>query len=98
MFPPNPKPGNTPLPPQPKSPETRPSITIEQWIENLKCADRAFYNLLALEVWSIAKTMDGLIPGFWNRFMTNRQIALRQFMQQKRESTSHEPEVKLKGD
>jgi hypothetical protein len=98
VFPPHPKPDDTPPPPQQKSSESRPPISIEQWIENLKCADRAFYNQQALEVWSIAKTMDGLIPGFWNRFMTNRQIALKQFMQQKRKTASHEPEVKLKGD
>jgi hypothetical protein len=63
--------------------ESLQSIKIDQWIENLQRADRSFYNMMALEVWSIAKTMDGLIPGFWSRFMTNRQIALKQFMQQK---------------
>ncbi|QZZ20076.1 hypothetical protein J5X98_22770 [Leptothermofonsia sichuanensis E412] len=63
--------------------ESLESMNIDQWIENLRRADRSFYNMMALEVWSIAKTMDGLIPGFWNRFMTNRQTALKQFMQQK---------------
>lgn len=66
------------------------SINIDQWIENLQRADRSFYNMMALEVWSIAKTMDGLIPGFWNRFMANRQTALKQFMQQK---NAHHPEA-----
>ncbi|MCL6435438.1 MAG: hypothetical protein K6T90_14745 [Leptolyngbyaceae cyanobacterium HOT.MB2.61] len=68
---------------------------IDQWIENLRRADRSFYNMMALEVWSIAKTMDGLLPGFWNRFMTNRQVALKQFIQQKnlqRSKTEKRPE------
>ncbi|WP_421655254.1 hypothetical protein [Leptothermofonsia sp. ETS-13] len=75
--------------------ESLQSMDIEQWIENLQRADRSFYNIMALEVWSIAKTMDGLLPGFWNRFMTNRQIALKQFMQQKnlrRSSAENHPE------
>jgi len=58
-------------------------MNIDAWIERLRQADRSFYNLLALEVWSIAKTMDGLIPGFWHRFMENRQVSLKNFMKQK---------------
>ncbi len=38
------------------------SMNIDQWIETLQRSDRSFYNLMALEVWSIAKTMDGLLP------------------------------------
>jgi hypothetical protein len=69
-------------------PEPLRSMDIDQWVENLKRADRSFYNIMALEVWSIAKTMDGLAPGFWNRFMTNRKMALQQFMQQKKSQSS----------
>ena len=58
-------------------------MDIDQWLETLRRSDRSFYNIMALEVWSIAKTMDGLIPGFWNRFMENRRVSLQQFMQQK---------------
>jgi hypothetical protein len=75
--------------------ESLQSMHIDQWIENLRRADRSFYNMMALEVWSIAKTMDGLLPGFWNRFMTNRQVALKQFIQQKnlqRSKTEKPPE------
>jgi hypothetical protein len=60
------------------------SMSIDQWIETLQRSDRSFYNLMALEVWSIAKTMDGLLPGFWNRFMSNRQVALKQFIDQQK--------------
>lgn len=58
-------------------------MDIDQWLETLRCSDRSLYNLMALEVWSIAKTMDGLVPGFWSRFMANRRTSLQQFIQQK---------------
>jgi hypothetical protein len=56
---------------------------IARWLEQLQRSDRSLYNLMALEVWSIAHTMDDLIPGFWHRFMVNRQIALQEFLAQR---------------
>ncbi|MDX2231416.1 MAG: hypothetical protein NW220_17405 [Leptolyngbyaceae cyanobacterium bins.349] len=53
---------------------------ILQWLEQLRRSDQSLYNLMALEVWSIAQTMDQAIPGFWNRFMENRQLALKAFL------------------
>lgn len=61
--------------------ESAPQMDPEQWLEGLRRFDRSLYNLMALEVWSIAQTMDSLTPGFWNRFMENRQVAVRQFIQ-----------------
>jgi len=65
--------------------ESAPHMDIDQWLERLRHSDRALYNSMALEVWSIARTMDGLIPGFWNRFMENRQTALKQFVIQRKQ-------------
>lgn len=56
---------------------------IRQWLEQLRHSDRSLYNLMALEVWSLAQTMDHLVPGFWNRFMENRQLALKEFLEQR---------------
>jgi len=53
---------------------------IDHWLERLRRSDRSLYNLMALEVWSIAQTMDARVPGFWNRFMENRQLALKEFV------------------
>lgn len=47
-----------------------------QWLDCLRQSDRPLDHLMALEVWSIAQTMEDLVPGFWNRFVENRQIAL----------------------
>jgi hypothetical protein len=79
MF--NPISGNSDSPSEENVWEAAPQMDPEQWLEGLRRFDRSLYNLMALEVWSIAQTMDGLTPGFWNRFMENRQIAVRQFIQ-----------------
>jgi hypothetical protein len=71
--------------------KTLPKMSFEQWLDTLRRADRAFYNILAMEVWSIAKTMDDLLPGFWNRFMNNRQTAMKQLVEQKRLQTPLTP-------
>lgn len=70
-------------------------MTIEQWLERLRSSDRAFYNIMAMEVWSIAKSMDTLIPGFWHRFMVNRREAMQKFLAEKRSQVTeslHVPE------
>ena len=40
--------------------------------------------MMAMEVWSIAKSMDTLIPGFWSKFMENRQLAVQNFVIKRR--------------
>lgn len=72
------------LPPSADSLESLSAMNLEQWIEALKSSDRLFNKTMAIEVWAIAKTMDDLFPGFWNRFMANRRAALDQFIKQKR--------------
>ena len=62
----------------PAQPELQAKITA------LQNSDSSHYKMLNLNAWAIAKTMDKVYPGFWNRFMANRQVALRQFLEQKR--------------
>jgi hypothetical protein len=52
---------------------------VEQ-IELLKREDETLYNMLAVDVWALAKTMDEFQPGFWAAFMKNRDKALKQFI------------------
>jgi hypothetical protein len=59
-------------------------MSVEQWLESLRRNDRTFYNMMAMEVWSIAKSMDTIIPGFWSKFMANRQLAVQTFVGQRR--------------
>lgn len=63
-------------------------MSVEQWLESLRRTDRTFYNMIAMEVWSIAKSMDTLIPGFWSKFMQNRQLAVHNFVVKRRNDKS----------
>lgn len=52
---------------------------LEQ-INSLKREDEILHNILAVDIWAIAKTMDEYQPGFWAAFMKNREQALKRFM------------------
>jgi hypothetical protein len=93
LYPPIPTPSlpmPTPTPEDPDANAEQPHaewaamMDIDKWLEQLRQSDRSLYNLMALEVWAIARTMDGLVPGFWTRFMENRQTALRQFVEHRK--------------
>ncbi len=72
--------------PDPDGPApTPPLMTIDAWLEKLRRSDRAFYNIMAMEVWSLAKSMDSLVPGFWSQFMKNRQSAMQEFVERRRQ-------------
>jgi hypothetical protein len=49
-------------------------------IDSLKREDETLYNILAVDVWALAKTMDEFQPGFWAAFMKNREKALKRFI------------------
>ena len=49
-------------------------------INSLRREDETLYNILAVDVWALAKTMDEFQPGFWSEFMKNREQSLRRFM------------------
>jgi hypothetical protein len=85
-------PGNDNSPEDNKDEETQPlRDEILQWLDQLQRSDRSLYNLMALEVWAIAQTMDGLVPGFWNRFMENRQLALKEFLDHRQTQPESSP-------
>lgn len=68
---------------------------IADSIDELRRADQTFYNLMTLEIWSLAQTMDELKPGFWADYMRNRQAIVRQYIQERRQeqpSSSVAPE------
>jgi hypothetical protein len=54
-------------------------VILEQ-LNLLKQEDETLYNILAVDVWALAKTMDEFQPGFWSAFMKNRERALKGFM------------------
>ncbi len=54
---------------------------IEQ-LNSLKREDEMLYNILAVDIWALAKTMDEYQPGFWSAFMKNREQALKRFIEE----------------
>lgn len=56
-----------------------PSEPLDE-LNALKQEDEMLYNILAVDVWALAKTMDEFHPGFWAAFMKNRERSLHQFI------------------
>jgi hypothetical protein len=54
--------------------------TILQELDSLKREEETLSNILAVDVWALAKTMDEFQPGFWSEFMKNREKALKRFI------------------
>jgi hypothetical protein len=59
---------------------TQKSSLILEKLNSLKQEDETLYNILAVDVWALAKTMDEFQPGFWSAFMKNREKALKRFI------------------
>lgn len=59
---------------------TKKSKAILDQLKTLKQEDETLYNILAVDVWALAKTMDDFQPGFWSAFMKNREKALKRFI------------------
>ncbi len=61
-------------------PVTKKTSAILDQLKSLKREDETLYNILAVDVWALAKTMDEFQPGFWSAFMKNREKALKRFI------------------
>jgi hypothetical protein len=63
-----------------KSPTSKGSGSVLAQLKSLKQEDETLYNILAVDVWALAKTMDEFQPGFWSEFMKNREKAMKRFI------------------
>lgn len=59
---------------------TKKSSVILEQLKSLKQEDETLYNIWAVDVWALAKTMDEFQPGFWSAFMKNREKAIKRFI------------------
>ncbi|CAD5935406.1 hypothetical protein PCC9214_01567 [Planktothrix tepida] len=72
-------------PPNPSNdPKFLPYLEINERLTELKQSHGHYYQMINLEVWALIETMDQFFPGSWNRFMTNRQLSMKQFLQRQR--------------
>jgi len=58
---------------------------VQEKLNELKISSQYLSQLMNLETWAIIATMDDLFPGFWHRFMSNRQLALKNLLQQQKD-------------
>ncbi|MCT7948954.1 hypothetical protein NG798_04070 [Ancylothrix sp. C2] len=71
--------------------QSLPKDTLMEEIKSLKREDEMLYNILAVDVWALAKTMDEFHPGFWAAFMKNREKALKRFLAEMIKNKPSEP-------
>ncbi|MEG4065984.1 hypothetical protein QUA42_01295 [Microcoleus sp. Pol11C2] len=67
--------------PDPKLP---PAVEIDEILTSIQHSHSFYYKVMNLEVWALVETLDGLFPGAWGQFMTNRQLAVKQFLERDR--------------
>ncbi|MBD2182227.1 hypothetical protein H6S82_03360 [Planktothrix sp. FACHB-1355] len=61
---------------------------IHEGITYLKRSQTLLYRMLNIDTWAIVCTMEDFDPGFWGRFMANRQAAFTEFLAQKKRQRS----------
>lgn len=63
------------------APKLLPTIEVDEMLTKIQHSHGFYYKVMNLEVWALVETLDGLFPGAWGQFMTNRQVAVKQFLQ-----------------
>ncbi|MEG4106869.1 hypothetical protein [Microcoleus sp. S13_C5] len=61
-----------------------PAVEIDEILTSIQHSHSFYYKVMNLEVWALVETLDGLFPGAWGQFMTNRQLAVKQFLERDR--------------
>ena len=61
---------------------------MNQQLDNIKTYHNQISRLINLEIWAIVGTMEDFSPGFWHRFMVNRQEAFQEFLAEKNAKSS----------
>lgn len=62
---------------------------LADWIEALQRSDQRLYNMMSIEFWAIARTMDNLEPGFWSQYMQNRQKIFQQHLRDRQQQQAN---------
>ena len=69
-------------------PKLLPAVEIDEILTSIQHSHSFYYKVMNLEVWALVETLDGLFPGAWGQFMTNRQVAVKQFLERDRHPTN----------
>lgn len=74
-----------------KDSEHLPAVEIDELLTRLQHSHALYYKMMNLEVWALVETLDQSFPGSWGRFMANRQVAMKQFLQRQQAKGSVDP-------
>jgi hypothetical protein len=76
------------LPEQLSNPKRPPAVEVDEMLTRIKHSHGLYCKVMNLEVWALVETLDRVFPGAWGQFMTNRQLAVKQFLQRERDRSS----------
>lgn len=62
-----------------------PAVEVDEMLTKIQHSHTYYYKMMNLEVWALVETLDGLFPGAWGQFMSNRQVAVKQFLERDRD-------------
>jgi hypothetical protein len=65
-----------------------PVVEVDEILTKIKHSHGLYFQVMNLEVWALVETLDRVFPGAWGQFMTNRQLAVKQFLQRDRAPSS----------
>lgn len=66
-------------------PKLLPTIEVDEMLASIQNSHSYYYKMMNIEVWALVETLDGLFPGAWGQFMSNRQLAVKHFLQRDRD-------------
>ncbi|MEG3858650.1 hypothetical protein [Microcoleus sp. herbarium12] len=62
-------------------PQLLPPVEVDEMLTKIQHSHSFYCKVMNIEVWALVETLDGMFPGAWGQFMTNRQVAVKQFLQ-----------------
>lgn len=65
-------------------PKLLPAVEVDEMLTKIQHDHGFYYKVMNLEVWALVETLDGVFPGAWGQFMTNRQVAVKHFLERDR--------------
>ncbi|MEG3839896.1 hypothetical protein [Microcoleus sp. herbarium14] len=66
------------------APKQLPAVEVDEMLTKIQHSHGFYYKVMNLEVWALVETLDKLFPGAWGQFMTNRKVAVKQFLERDR--------------
>jgi hypothetical protein len=67
-------------------PSRREGLIVDELLVKIRHSHRMYYQMINIEIWALIETLDQFFPGSWGRFMVNRQVSLKQFLERQKKA------------